>query len=176
MPSYGISGATRTGKRSVRQAAFRQAYEVHDQEDSACFSDSILIWAFSHSDPCRPALFSSESASYHRRFNETLEMLDNWMTPIIVLPFLSIERMDSLLWIQESFSTLMRPKTLSIISHLCQSCLRFYKSKNRSPGEASCRSLACHKDISSNSGALEQDPRSLFFFCVRGLSLHLGVR
>src|SRR5271155_3038095 len=116
--SDGISGATRTGKSSVRQAAFRQAYEVHDQEDSACFSDSILIWAFSHSDPCRPALFSSESASCRRRFDEMLEMLDNWMTPIIVLPFLSIEGMDSLLWIQESFSTLMRPKTPSISSHL----------------------------------------------------------
>ena len=122
--------------------------------------------AFSHSDPCRPALFSSESAPYHRRRDETLETLDNWMTPIIVLPFLSIEGMDSLLWIQESFSTLMRPKTPSISSHLCQSCLRFfeYKSKIRSPGEVSCRSLAYHNDISSNSGALEQDPRSLFFF------------
>ena len=129
MSSDAISGATRTGKSSVRQAAFRQAHEVHDQEDSACFSDSILIWAFSHSDPYRPTLFSYESAPYRRQLDEMLEMLDNWMTPIIFLPFLSIEGMDSLLWIQESFSTLMRPKTPSISSHLCQSCLRFYKSK-----------------------------------------------
>jgi hypothetical protein len=175
MSSDGISGATRTGKCSVRQAAFRQAYEVHDQEDSAYFSDSILIWAVSHSDPCRPTPFSSESAPYRRRFDETLEMLDNWMTSIMVFT-ISIHRGNGFPTVDSrKFSTLVRRKAPSISSHLCESCLRFYKSKNRSPSKVSCHSLAYHNDTSSNSGALEQDPRSLFFFCVRGVSLDLGV-